>query len=83
MMIQLNPVLPLWHVPTHQACHAVALIDYSQEHDLLWVVIRADGEIWTLPNRELRGQINQTIRPLSPDDWARTRRPAEATACTA
>jgi hypothetical protein len=61
MTLQLNPMLPLWHVPTQQPCYAFAMLDYSQEHDLLFVVLRRDGEIWTVPNHELRAQINASL----------------------
>jgi hypothetical protein len=33
---------------------AHVLIDYSQEHDLLWVVFLDEtGECWTLPNQDV------------------------------
>lgn len=55
---QLNPTIPM-HVLGKGNGFAVAVIDYSQEHDLLWVVIMDEtGEIWTVNNREVRGQTN-------------------------
>ena len=30
------------------------VIDYSQEHNLLYVVALDNGEIWTLKNQEIR-----------------------------
>lgn len=43
--------------------YAVAVIDYGQEHDLLWVVvIHEDGKIWTVPNPEVRVTPNYSMR---------------------
>ena len=50
--------------------YAVALIDYSEDHDLKWVVIQTQtGEIWTWNNDKVRGVKNITsdrinIRPI-------------------
>ena len=41
--------------------YAVALIDYSEDHDLKWVVIQTQtGEIWTWNNDKVRGVKNIT-----------------------
>jgi len=54
---QLNPSLPL-DTPKG-AGYAVAVIDYGLEHSLLWVVALNDtGEIWCVPNSEVRMQKN-------------------------
>ncbi len=34
--------------------YAFLVIDYSQEHDLLFTCAMDDGEIWTLNNKEIR-----------------------------
>jgi len=34
--------------------YAFMVIDYSQEHHLLFVCAMDDGEIWTLNNKEIR-----------------------------
>ncbi len=60
-MLQLNPAIPLWHVPTKSPCYAYVLIDYSQDHDLLWVCVLKSGEIWAVPNKDLRGQENFSL----------------------
>lgn len=37
-------------------------IDYGQEHHLIWVVaLDATGEIWAVPNPEVRVQNNWTM----------------------
>ena len=42
--------------------YAMAVIDYSQEHDLMWVVIIDDTrEVWTVPNHKIRVQKNWTM----------------------
>jgi hypothetical protein len=41
---------------------AFAVIDYGIEHDLLWVVALDDsGEIWCMPNSEVRISANWSI----------------------
>lgn len=53
MFTQLNPPLPLITPKGPGWAHAV--IDYSQEHHLVWVVFLDDGgECWCVPNREVR-----------------------------
>jgi hypothetical protein len=38
------------------------LIDYSQEHDLLWVVfLDSNGECWTFPNPQVKITTNFSI----------------------
>lgn len=58
--VQLNPQIPL--ITEKGPGQAVAVIDYSEEHDLMWVVILDDtGEIWTFPNSKVRGFPNYSI----------------------
>ena len=57
MFTQLNPSIPL-DTPKG-AGYALAVIDYGLEHSLLWVVALNDtGEIWCVPNSEVRMQEN-------------------------
>lgn len=59
-MLQLNPPIPV-ETPKGKGW-AHVLIDYSQEHDLLWVVFLDEtGECWTLPNRDIRIQSNLSL----------------------
>ncbi len=45
-----------------QTGQAQVLIDYGPEHHLMWVVaMDQGGEIWTLPNTEVRFQANHTM----------------------
>jgi hypothetical protein len=57
MMLQLHPMLP---VDTCKgAGFAFVLIDYGQEHDTLYkTIITATGEIWDLPQSQVRGVKN-------------------------
>lgn len=65
MFTQLNPPLPL-STPKGRG-YAVGVIDYGLEHSLLWVVALDDsGEVWCVPNSEVRMQPN----------WSAGRRPA-------
>jgi hypothetical protein len=47
---------------------AIAVIDYGQEHHLLWVVVlNATGEIRTVANPDVRVRPNETMRaPRTP-----------------
>lgn len=70
MIIQLNPPLPLETSKGRGWAHL--LIDYSQEHDLLWVVfLNENGECWTLPNSDVRMVNNFTLGRygLNPGNW--------------
>jgi hypothetical protein len=61
MLTQLNPPVPL-HVLGRGDGYALAVIDYGQEHNLLWVTaITATGEIWCAPNPQVRMQQNWSM----------------------
>lgn len=40
---------------------ALAVIDYSEEHNLIWVVAQDSGEIWSFQNYLVRLQSNVTM----------------------
>lgn len=65
MILQLNPSLPV--ETTAGKGQAVALIDYSPEHDLYWVVfLDHNRQCWTFNNKDIRSQSNFTLgRPSS------------------
>jgi len=53
MITQLRPTIWMTTPKGIGLCHFV--IDYGEEHDLLWVVADdATGEIWTWPNTDVR-----------------------------
>lgn len=61
MFTQLNPPIPL-HVIGKGDGYAIAVIDYSQEHNLVWVTALNDsGEIWCAPNPLVRLEKNWTM----------------------
>ncbi|MEO1969845.1 MAG: hypothetical protein ABGW87_14170 [Sphingomonadaceae bacterium] len=61
MFTQLNPTIPV-HVLGKGDGFAVGVIDYGQEHNLLWVTaINGSGEIWCAPNPEVRMQANWSM----------------------
>lgn len=63
-MLQLNPPIPL--ETSRGRGYALFVIDYSQEHDLLWVVaLDASGEIWCVSNRDVRLQANWSLGRLT------------------
>jgi hypothetical protein len=47
-MLQLNPTLPIIRVSDNMKNYAFLVIDYSQEHDLMFTCAMNNGEIWTL-----------------------------------
>ena len=58
---QLNPALPV-RVEGKGQGYAFAVIDYGQEHNLIWVVaLDASGEIWCSPNPKVRMQNYWTM----------------------
>ncbi len=58
---QLDPPIPLTVIDKGDG-YAVAVIDYGQEFDLLWVVALSDsGEIWSAPNPQVRMQSNWSM----------------------
>jgi hypothetical protein len=72
---QLNPTIPL-RSPKASG-EAVAVIDMSLEHDLMWVVIDdTTGQVWTVPNKDVRAYANysagRNLKPEPPrrDDYA-------------
>jgi hypothetical protein len=61
MFTQLNPPLPV-EVVDRGPGYAIAVIDYGQEHNLIWVTaINATGEIWCAPNPKVRMCRNWTM----------------------
>jgi hypothetical protein len=60
-MLQLNPMLPIIRVSDNMKGYAFLVIDYSQEHDLMFTCTMDNGEIWTLKNNELRMEKNITL----------------------
>ena len=61
MMLQLNPTIPIVRLSDGMKGFAFAMIDYSQEHDLLFVCAMDDTEIWTLSNKDIRMQQNISL----------------------
>lgn len=60
-LTQLDPALPVI-VLEKGAGYAFAVIDYGQEHNLIWVTaINETGEIWCAPNPKVRMANNWTM----------------------
>jgi hypothetical protein len=60
MMLQLDPTIPM--MTPKGSGYALLVVDYSQEHHLMWVVVLDDGgEIWMFENSEVRVQSNFTL----------------------
>lgn len=66
MMLQLNPPIPLRHKDGRR-CTALLVLDYSPEHDTLFLVGYDDSrELWWLPHRDLRLDDNLSLgRPIA------------------
>lgn len=66
MFTQLNPPMPV-HVEDRGDGYAVAVIDYGQEHNLIWVTaLSANGELWCAPNPKVRLHRNWTMGRAAP-----------------
>lgn len=65
---QLNPAIPVSVIGKGDG-YAVAVIDYGQEHNLIWVTaLNESAEIWCAPNPLVRMKGNWTMgreRPTS------------------
>lgn len=62
MLTQLSPTIPMYVLDKGKG-HAIAVIDYSQEHSLLWVIAMDEtGELWTMPNEKVRMQWNVSMQ---------------------
>jgi len=60
MMLQLDPTIPM--MTPKGPGYALFVVDYSQEHHLMWVVaLDEGGEIWMFENPEVRVQSNFTL----------------------
>ncbi len=60
MILQLNPPIPL--ITPKGKGYAHLVIDYSQEHDLMWTVFIDDtGECWTFSNKDIRITENTSL----------------------
>lgn len=61
MFTQLSPQIPV-HVIGKGDGYAFAVIDYGQDHNLVWVTaINETGEIWCAPNPKVRVEANWTM----------------------
>jgi len=69
---QLNPPLPVTAVEKGKGI-AHAVIDYGPEHNLLWVTaLDETGEIWCVPNPQIRMQRNWSMgRNISKDEMVK------------
>ena len=61
MILQLNPMIPIFRISDKMEGYAFLVIDYSQEHNLLFTCAMDNGEIWTLLNSEIRFQKNISL----------------------
>lgn len=73
---QLNPQIPV--MTDRGGAQAVAIIDYSEEHDLKWVCfLDSDGSCWTFPNSKVRAFPNYSMgRVFKPklNTWTRRKK---------
>ena len=65
MILQLNPMIPIYRVSDKMEGYAFLVIDYSQEHNLLFTCAMDDGELWTLSNKEIKFQKNISLDRLN------------------
>lgn len=63
-MLQLNPMIPIIRISDNMEGYAFLVIDYSQEHNILFTCAFDNGEIWTLSNQEIRFQKNISLNRI-------------------
>jgi hypothetical protein len=61
MIAQLNPTIPIIRVSDQLKGWTFLVIDYSQEHDLLFTCAMDNGELWTLNNKDIRIDKNISL----------------------
>lgn len=82
MFTQLSPPLPVFVIDKGKG-YAIGIIDYGQEHNLIWVTaLDKGGEIWCAPNPSVRMQLNWTLGRTSTEPATRTPVPAPSQLCT-
>jgi hypothetical protein len=67
-MLQLNPMIPIYSIEHEMEGYAFLVIDYSQEHDLLFTCALSNGEIWTISNKKLRFCKNLSLDRKKPSE---------------
>ena len=71
MILQLNPTIPV-ETPLGKGL-AHFLIDYGEEHHLMWVCVQDTGEIWTWENPKVRVQPNPSFSRFRNHDSGNTK----------
>lgn len=65
-MLQLSPTIPVYSLEHEQNGYALVLLDYSQEHNTLFLVALENGELWWLPQDQIRMQPNRSLKRPRP-----------------
>ena len=65
MLLQLNPMIPITRNSDNMKGFAFLVIDYSQEHNLMFTCAMDNGEIWTLSNQDIRVSNNISINRIN------------------
>ena len=60
-MLQLNPQIPIIRISDKMLGYAFLVIDYSQDHYLLFGCVMQTGEIWILSNKDIKFQDNISL----------------------
>lgn len=63
MILQLNPTIPVVVTSKNNGKgRAIGWIDYSEDHHIYWIVaMDENGEVWTMPNTQIRMQENWSL----------------------
>jgi hypothetical protein len=61
MILQLNPMIPIIRKTDGMKGYAFLVIDYSQEHYILFVCAMENGDIWALDNTAISMQNNPSL----------------------
>lgn len=61
MILQLNPPLPLYSIPHQEECYAYLVLEYGvEDYTYFLIALEKTGEIWVLPNTQVRASKNFT-----------------------
>lgn len=65
-MLQLSPTIPVYSLEHKQEGYALVLLDYSQEHNTLFLVGLDNGEMWWIEQSKLRLCYNRSMGRTAP-----------------
>ena len=59
--LQLSPTIPVYSLEHNMEGYALVMMDYSQEHNTLFLVGLDNGELWWIKQSQLRLTWNRSL----------------------